>query len=344
MMLPQFTRSRAVLAGLAALLLGACATDHSPVPPGAPADPGRPQVSSSYTCNANYDIGARLTALWVNSPNINSAMAKWNQIQHQQSNNPTPSTQVTNATANLIDFILVQYREGKLAPPSGMTQAEYDAALVELINQLYCNAGLSISIGTLNAWIIYQNDTEKTFVAPTGNTGVTFPANSVPVTSIVTVDNCDSNQRLNTPLDQYPFVCNWTLQPDQPLLNGRRATVTVCAAGIPASNTALLNRLALGHEKHGFEILPAPTAADPAPPTIDCTGYLASAGSGAVKWLARALDFLLPEKLQARMFFFGGASGATSEFSPFAPVDPRLSVVGASGTTGEFTPPALPGA
>lgn len=340
-------RPRLLLAGLAALVLGACATEQSPVPPAAdlPAV-GRPMPGGSYACNPNYDIGAQLVALWSNSPNISSATAKWNQIQHQQSINPTPSDNVTNATVNLIEFILTQYRSGNLIPPSGTDPAEFYAAWVELINELYCNAGLDLSISTLDAWILYQNDVEKTFIAAGGETGVTFPANSVPVTTIVTMDGCTTSQPLNTPLDQYPFTCNWRLQPDQPLLNGLKATVTVCASGIPAGNTDLLNRLRLGHEKNGFEILPAPGANDPAPPQLDCDPFLSLAAgrSGAIKWLAKALDALLPEKLQASMFFFGGASGATSEFSPFAPVDPRLSVVGASGTTGEFTPPAVPGA
>lgn len=336
-------RPRLALVGITALLLAACATEQSPLPPSDQAPADRPLPGGTYTCNPNYDIGARLVALWSNSPNINSATAKWNQILHQQSKNPTPSAAVTDATTNLIEFILTQYRGGKLVPPAGTDPAAFYSAWVELINELYCNAGLDISIGTLDTWIIYQNDVQKTFIASTGETGVTFPANAVPVTTVVSLDDCNTTQQLNTPLDQYPFVCNWRLQPDQPLLNGLRATVTVCAAGIPASNTALLNRLALGHEKNGFRILPAPAANDPPAPQLNCDPYLLAGRSGPMKWLVRALDVLLPRKLEASLFFFRGASGATSEFSPFAPVDPRLSVVGASGTTGEFAPPSIPG-
>lgn len=333
-------QSHLALAAVVVMLLAACGTDQSALQPNEPVV-DRPLASAgSYTCNPNYDIGAQIVALWTDAPNLNSATSKWNQVQHQQSINPTPSSAVTDATTNLVEFILHQYRQGKLQPPNGMSSADYTAALLELLNQIYCNAGLDISLTSLDAWIIYQNDVEKTFVAADGNTGVTVPANSVPTTAVISVA-CNATQQLNTPLDQYPYVCNWSLQPDQALLNGKRATVTVCPSGIAASNTALLNRLALGHEKNGFEILPAPTANDPAAPQLNCDSFLSLAQSSTpLKWLAKAADLLLPQKLQA-MFFFGGASGATSEFSPFAPVDPRLSVVGASGSTGEFTPPAL---
>jgi hypothetical protein len=113
--------------------------------------------------------------------------------------------------------------------------------------------------------------------------------------------------------------------------------VAVCATGIPEHVD--LDDLRLGHgiKDTGFVITPRPDSTGPAVPDVLCESEAPALRLGQ-RIMRAVASVLAPRSLEASAFSLrsGGVSGSVTEFSPFAPVDTRLSAGGASGTVTEF--------
>ncbi|MEI2718793.1 MAG: Ig-like domain-containing protein [Gemmatimonadales bacterium] len=287
-------------------------------------------------------IQAALSSGFTSLASTFTATSTWNAIvQATNANNPT----LAKAKAfELVDFLLLQ--------DSLHLVAHSPAALATLMNQVFCYVGIDAGIANpRETWVVHVGDPITTLMTQNVQSGAQFPPDAVVENTVVTVKRVTDLNALTTPLDKYPFIYEWTVSPAQTLKPGTKAIIGVCPnpaelTNVPASELdALLARLVLGHQKDAstFEVLPR---VDLPPEMALACGAVTSAAMPST-WGGRALttlaSMILPAPLSAaRRLAGGGIGGATSEFSPFEPVDPQLFASGGvGGSTSEFVRDAL---
>ncbi len=199
------------------------------------------------------------------------------------------------------------------------------------------------------AFDLNPGDPPKAFITESAVAGVWFPADFVPAgTNVIVTDLTPffgpGQSPLQTPLDKYPSYIDIQLIPKPASMNGTPIVVVCFPEGLAAE---LAERLLLGHQSApgdpaAFKVYPSV----PVPPELAqgvvCGDGLNLAMSAPQRWLRRAANVLLPERLYAHFFSIGGVGGSPEEFSPFGAVDPVLRVGGVGGSPEEFAPSALP--
>lgn len=331
---------RRVAAFVVAVLLTLAACGDPGVQPNDRSEPRPPAapVSAQSCSGLDYTaLRAAIDALFANgSPDESSALGKFDNIQHHITIGNIATAK--DHTWNLVDFILGKYDQGSLVAPV--------ADVVAVINELFCFVGIDASIGDVdNTWIVFPGDGPQTLVTNDGFAGTDLPGAVVTEPTLIEITRIDETAfpvgdgPLTTNLDQYPLYYTFLQSNDGNTGFTQAVVVGVCpATGI---DPAVLARLRLGHNATaGFEITPPAPAdflvCDAAPPLPTSTAMR------ALRWATDlAASILLPEKLQASAFVVGGVGGSASDFSPFGPVDPKLTAVGGvGGSASEFAPPA----
>jgi len=294
---------------------------------------------TSCTPKTAAEIEALINDLFFKNqwPDPNSALSKFNAVKTLLAAGSTQEAQFK--TRDLVRFI-----ENKFSNLTPEQKANTQDELDTLIAELYCFVGISGTVFDLN-----PGDPAKAFVTPGGTAGVWFPPNSVPVGTMVVLEDitalyaCPSGifcgtSPLNTPLDKYPTYVAIQLIPNATFTGA--AILPVVAVCFP-SDTPLdvADDLLVGHQGTSFEILPETAIPDELLALLNCPDILTqqSAPPGMLaRLIAPIANAFLPQPLQARMRrLFGGAGGSAEEFSPFGAVD--ASLAGAGGSAEEFT-------
>lgn len=316
---------KTLLVPAVALLFAACAD--------APSAPRLAQVSANSThCTATLSsLKAQARTLFgASASNVNSVRGKLDNMEQFLRKGKIADAQ--RRAHDIVDFTLAQHEEGRLTGT--------DAEVTAFINGVYCYAGIDITIPDPDdTWFILPSDQPQVLYGLDSTAGVSLPANPVGEPSLLRIERFEG--QLNTKLDQYPGFIRITLLNDGNTSLVGRATITVCATGLPADLDPTNLRLGHGIRDTGFVITPQPTSADPAPANVAC-GPTAPA-SLASRVMSAVRNVFAPKTLDAvqdsdPVSFGGGVSGTVTEFSPFAPVDAELSFGGGvSGTVTEFS-------
>lgn len=304
--------------------------------------PSAPELSG-VVANATAGCTATISSLQAqartlfgsNAPNFNSVRGKLQNMDQFLRRGNVSGAQ--NRAHEIVEFVLDLNAAGRL---SG-TEAQVTA----FVNAIYCYAGIDIVIGTPeDTWFILPTDQPQILYGLDSSVGISLPGFPVGEPSLLRIERFEG--QLNTKLDQYPGFIRITLLNDGNTMLTGRATITVCATGLPADLNPANLRLGHGIRDTGFVITPQPTSADPAPANVAC-GPVAPA-SFSSRLIGAVRNLISPKELQATMqggdnAFGGGVSGTVTEFSPFAPVDAELSFGGGvSGTVTEFTRDGAP--
>jgi hypothetical protein len=271
-----------------------------------PTDPFAPGEASRATAPGTCTTLANLTALTNTvfaggSPNAHSVLGKLDNLDKQLKKGHIAEAQ--DQARNIVAFVQSAAAAGRLAGTPAQVQA--------LINGVLCYAGL-----LSNTFLIYPSDQPQIITDPTGQGGLSLPANPVTVPTLITLQLLDptATSPLITKLDKYPGYLEITSTSTltQP------AIVAVCPSiSVP---TDVVGRLRLGHQTTtGFQLTPAADGG-----FLNCSGIAATRKPG---WLQQLAQFVMPQPLYAATTMFGGGvGGLASEFSPFGPVDPQLNV------------------
>jgi hypothetical protein len=313
-----------------ALLFASCAD--------APIAPTLSQVSASATAGCTATLASLKTQarslFGASASNVNSVRGKLDNMDQFLRKGKTADAQ--RRAHDIVDFTLAQHEEGRI---SGT-----DAEVTAFINGVYCYAGIDISIEDPDdTWFILPSDQPQVLYGLDSTAGVSLPANPVGEPSLLRIERFEG--QLNTKLDQYPGYVRITLLNDGNTALVGRATITVCATGLPADLDPTNLRLGHGIRDTGFVITPQPTSADPTPASVACGPTTGS--SLAARVMNAVRNVFAPKTLDAvqdsdPISFGGGVSGTVTEFSPFAPVDAELSFGGGvSGTVTEFSREAV---
>lgn len=313
-----------LLVPAAALAIAACAD----IPSAPTLSDAR--ASSTHACPATISglISQAKVLFAGDAPSFNSVRGKLQNMEQFLKKGKLADAQ--RRAHDIVDFTLAQHADGRL---SGT-----DAQVTAFINGVFCLAGIDIVIPDPDdTWFILPSDQPQVLYGLDSSVGISLPANPVGEPSILRVEPFTG--RLNTKLDQYPGFVRITLLNDGNSGLAGRATITVCASGLPSDLDPANLRLGHGIRDTGFVITPQPTGSDPQAADVACgptePTNLAARLLGAVR------DVFAPKSLTAAQggdnSFGGGVSGTVTEFSPFAPVDAELSFGGGvSGTVTEF--------
>lgn len=322
------TRSR--LAAFACIVLSLSCTDRPrSADPTAPANVAQPRRDAlPATCLTPDQLKVLAHGLWANTnrPAFDAVVAGIDQITAAVAGGHTPEAK--KAAFDLVQFMLVT---------SGFTSLTgITGDLKSLVTGVFCIAGISLADPT-NSLVATPSTAPQTLVTGGGQSGVVLPPGAITEPTLITVVPIPGSfppggGPLNTKLDQYPGFYEFQSQSptNQPL--AQPVVVAVCpAASVPADVRA---RLRLGHQAvAGFEITPPADAS-----FLQCSASISS-NSRLPGWVQTLASIVLPRPLYATVpqFIAGGVGGTAGEFSPFAPIDPVLSVVGGvGGTAGEF--------
>jgi hypothetical protein len=300
-----------------------------------------PSVRSTSTRAATITAGActdlaGLTQLVNNafgagSPDAQSVQGKVNNLNHKVVNlNDIAGAQ--EQAFSIVEFILRKNKQSAL--PGGT------AAVVALVNGVFCFAGLDITItDPANSTLIFPLDAPQQLVHTSGLAGTQLDTNPVSEPTLLTIIPITTVYPpgagpLDTKLDQYPgmFLFEKISATGAPLT--KPVVVAVCLTqSVPVS---VFNRLRLGHgASFGFEITPPASAG-----FLNCPTSAPTAQAPSL--LRTVANIFLPKSLHAsmqeeEMFTRGGVGGTAGEYSPFDVVDPELSFRGGvGGTAGEY--------
>ncbi len=330
---------------LAVLLFAtACGDSASLADQATGAVPTRGRAADAAACTADpVQIQGALSSGFSSLANSFTATSTWNAVV--QATNANNATLAKAKAFELVDFLL--------ANDANQQVALSPATLASVLNQIFCYVGIDAGIANpKETWVVHVGDPMTTLQTLDRQSGAQFPPDAVVENTIVTARRLTDPNALTTPLDKYAFIYEWTVSPAQTLKPGTKAIVGVCPdpvelINVPANEIdSLLARLVLGHQKNPatFEVLPRVNI--PPEMTLAC-GAITSAAMPS-SWGGRLLDALAsvvrPAPLAAagRFAGSGGIGGATSEFSPFEPVDPQLFASGGvGGSTSEFVRDAL---
>ena len=301
---------------LAAFLISCGEDANRGTLPTGPLTPGSRQSDIlPGTCTTYSNLVSLVNAVFgAGSPNANSALGKLDNLNKQLKQGNLAGAQ--DQARNIVTFIQSKAAQGTLPGTHAQIQS--------LISGVLCFAGLSP-----DTFLIMPSDAPQVVVNSDGHSGISLQGNTVTEPTLITITSLPGNVLpLLTKLDQYPGFIKITQS--SPLT--KPAVVGVCPSGVIPPE--VLARLRLGHQAStGFEIT---TAADAS--FLDCSTSTASIH--APEWLRRLASLVMPKPLYAKTIFAAGVGGLVSEFSPFAPVDPDVSLRGGvGGLVSEFTVP-----
>ncbi|MGH7618401.1 MAG: hypothetical protein ACREPM_14355 [Gemmatimonadaceae bacterium] len=314
-------RSALRLVGLVvvAAVIASC-TDNGPTgnSPRTLGQPGAPNASVvPGQCTTLDALKTQVENLFGHaSPSANLVLWKLDNLQTQLDNGAIDQAQ--KQAIDIVSFAQQQAVQGALAGTL--------AQLQQLVTSVLCYAGLAH-----NVFLVNPTDGPQVLLNGDGSAGVSLPAHTVTVPTLITITLLPSNSSpLNTKLDVYP---GFVLVTQSAPLAGP-AVVAVCPSlSVPAS---VLPRLRLGHQAlTGFEITPAADAS-----FLDCSTFTGSTKQSRVsRWMNALASLVTPKPLYAKVFG-GGIGGLASEFSPFGPVDPDVQLKGGiGGLASEFRAP-----
>lgn len=361
---------RILVAAVATVVVALSACAPETVAPGPGADqPGLPPGGPSAAVNAADTAAVHATIRTLMGellPNDQSVSSKFTYLV-QVLDDPASAGLVAGALESVIDKILLEYNKYISHPKNGdpdlclvqgPSGCQYTVTTLKdkLIADIYAYAGLSGNICKVS-----PTDPNATLCeAPARNAFVYFPPGIASQLTFVSIQNVTTP--LNSGFDEYPVNVRVRTAPISSFPNpANRPIVVTCFA--PGISPAAAERALLGHRHENADGSPGyfkflPPAQLPASVLAQAESFCgtspAPAGSilglsterGVGMLLARAVNAILPERLQAAATFrraFAGASGSPEEFSTFGAVDPGLFRGGASGSPEEFAPPSAIG-
>ena len=193
--------------------------------------PGLQAVTSGGSCTLKSasEIEAEITDLYFKNdwPDPNSALSKFNQVKALLAAGSTVEAQLKARE-------LVRFIENKFSNLTPQQQAATQDEMDQVVEDIYCFVGISGSVFDLN-----PGDPAKAFATPGGTAGVWFPANVVPVGTMVVLEDITSlyecpdgvfcgQSPLNTPLDKYPTYVAISLIPNFVFTPPTLPVVAVC--------------------------------------------------------------------------------------------------------------------
>lgn len=314
---------------VAALLAAACSSGDSgagtttlPVRPvfaeGPPPAPG--------TCITIHDLRELIGKVFTpNSADWVSARARLQTMQDRFDAGNMGS--LKENALKLVQFVLDEFKKGAAQGT--------DVQVATLQNYVLCYAGLSATITDPdNTWVVAPSTAPQVLKIESGLAATQLPANAVSEPTVISITQLPNptvsgTGPLDTKLDVYPYYFEIT----RSSANNTPLTQPVVVAVCPGPNTPddVLPRLRLGHQAStGFEVTPPADAS-----FLQCP--VTTGLSRLPKWLQTVASLVLPKPLYARVRAGGGVGGTAGEFSPFAPVDPNVTLSGGvGGTAGEF--------
>lgn len=351
-----------LLAGLSALTLfaGACSQDTA----GPVANVPRPSVPLAPTVgdpDLATLISQQLTCLYEEGllPNEQSSLGKFRNIQSLVAANDLPGAGA--ATGNLVGFIELKFSQYTgpatidCSPPVPGYPNPVSVALLkdDVITNLWAYVGLTGEICEVPAGepkLCKTSDQTSGFVY--------FPDDIFTQVTFVGIEqNPPGLTALQDLFDEYPNrvrivttglndFSGFTLKP----------IVVVCFndALVPDDASVAARLLVGARHESGFEFLPSADFSQYPPEVLaeavnmcglpESTSSMFSPGTTLGRIGNELLQLLLPKPLQAsvmRQLAFGGAGGATEQFSDFGIVDRGATAFGgAGGATEQFAPPA----
>lgn len=339
MRIPTVYRTLAVIS---CALLSACSETGSsglqpnPVQPVTAAPLSRPSLAVVPGACSNI---AELTALandafGAGSPDVQSVTGKLGQL-----NTLVQSGNFTGAREQAISIIEFTLRKNSQRALGGTP-----AQIRDFVNKVACFGGLDITIATIEGtYFILPGDAPQILLAPDRLGGISLQGDPVSEPTLISIapiaftPTRPGDGPLTTKLDQYKGFYEFDMASANNLPLKRTAVVEICApTGLDAT---VFGRLRLGHDASaGFQIEPPASSAS----FLTCDNAYASAAEaqGAPSLFGRVASILMPKIAFAattNMFYGGGVSGTVTELSPFAPVDPEVSLSGGvSGTVTEL--------
>lgn len=317
---------KALVVPAVALLFAACADT--------PVSPTLSQISANSTAGCTATLASLKTQAQAlfgpGAPSVNSVRGKLDNMDQHLRKGKIPQAQ--QRAREIVEYVLDLHDDGRLTGT--------DAQVTAFVNAVYCYVGIAVEPELPeDTWYILPSDQPQTLYGLDSTVGISLPANPVGEPSLLRVERFEG--QLNTKLDQYPGYVRITLLNDGNTALVGRATITVCATGLPADLDPTNLRLGHGIRDTGFVITPQPTSSDPTPASVVCGPTTGS--SLAARVMSAVRNVFAPRTLDAvqdsdPISFGGGVSGTVTEFSPFAPVDAELSFGGGvSGTVTEFS-------
>src|SRR2546422_3254468 len=336
--------SSALLAG--GLFAAACTEQRSPLPTEAP----RFDLSPS-SCPTAAQIDAMITALFPTGDLLMSAQDFFNNIKTKvNKGDPATLAMAPSKTLKFVDFTINNYRRGKLLDPNGGNPPTTQAAVVDLINALFCfpfpQTSTSLPTdqlgrpGSSGGSSVIGSDGGK---SPTGEAqplaGLVVPAGAVSSDPLFAIARHDEltppgqpSQCLgatNATAGQYPLCYNYSVFPMTDF--AQEVILAVCQVEPPPPQP-IRGRLRLAHPNPAGGILFTRLVADPFP--LLCTNAAVSTGTGGIGVLLKRLGSFAARVVGPKMLFAGhaGLGGSTCCFSNFIAVDsaPDLIIAGMS--------------
>ena len=337
-------RTLSLLALAAVLVLSACSQD---VTSSADAPKARPPllVNSVAACTESQSVEylqASIDSLMkFLTPNNSSAQSKFTTILNALAAGDKASAQSELTT--LINFINLKYGQANTTGVTIKDPVTGVAVPIEqfkntLIDQLTCFVAL-------NSFDLNPGDPDKVFSNADQTAGVFFPAGYVPQGFNVVITT-PSSSPLITDLDVVPssFIDIKLVDEngDPPELGTEFNGLPIVVVCFPSTITSdVAERALLGHQAASFELLQKTNIPQMLADEVTCGANLPIQTTALGRMIRKVADFLLPEKLFASFFAFGGVGGSPEEFSPFGAVDPGMSFGGAGGSPEEFSRSAV---
>lgn len=307
-----------------ACVVAACSdtAEHVTLPHVTPAQDNQP-LPPPGTCTTYGALASLVTTLF--GPSLDRIAPAIHVLDAMQQEIVAGNITVAQDTAlYLVNMTLTDSKAGTLRGTP--------ADVLALINATLCYAGLpSRTTDPDNAWVVFPTDAAQVMTSSDGLAGTALPGHVVSEPTLITftaVTDTGSGP-LDTKLDKYPNYVEVTATSPTGAPLTQPVVIAVCPSpDVPDEVRATLR---LGHQAStGFEVTPPADASFLTCPTSTALDHLP-------KWLRTLASIVLPRPLYARARASGGVGGTAGSFSPFAPVDTKLSLSGGvGGTAGSF--------
>ncbi|HZS58178.1 MAG TPA: hypothetical protein VFA43_02840 [Gemmatimonadaceae bacterium] len=309
-----------------AVLLAACSTEHATLPTAATRTIA--QNVAAPSCPDTISVKDRIKGLFLPG-NVGAATSQYEHEINDWKQGNAAAAQVD--AAQLYAFVIQQYNLGQL---NGAGTAAGAAAVAQLGNDLFCNAGIKVKLSTnLNDDVvaIVPPNTDTIVRTGTKNAGVQlFAAQALPQTVVIISRLPDTARTaacpqysgpLCTPLAQFPPFYDYQLQPLPNLAQGAPLfTVEEC---IDLTQIHVpLAQLFMAHNVTTAGV----TNAQILPPANGTLGLACDNGTSMMRTRSGILNRFAS---MISSFFVntayavtgGGITGKTKSFSPFGTVD-----------------------
>jgi len=336
-------RHASAVARVVVLLVVAACGEQSPNSPLPRSTPSASQGPASGAA-LEAQINGLINALYL-PKDQGSVFKEFAQVKSAiASGNPDAQTRIVA----FFSRVLVDQRNGVLQDPNGAQPPSTVDAVHSLLNNVAVFGGIAAPIppAAADGAVAVIGAAGGTLLSSSGFGGVSFPPGALPSDAIVVISRLPNpiapkTGPLPTTLDQYPLFYDFSTVPAiaefaQPVLVG----VCQLEVGEPfaPATQAIADRLQLAHPNPAnpttVELLPRVNAN-----FMHCDGVsLASAQSRTTPTglAARTLDAITSVGSRFASLFLptpayavhGGLGGLTRSFSPFAAVDPGVSIAG----------------